>query len=120
MAKTTEITKKVKKEEKSTDYAIVKMAGKQFKVSPGQELEVNKIDAKKGDKIDIDDVLLVKKGDKVQIGKPVVDGAKVTFEVLGQKRGEKVRTFKYKAKSRSRKTRGSRQHITQLKVLKIQ
>lgn len=106
--------------EKQEDYAIIKISGGQMKVSEGKTYETKKISGKPGDKVELKDVLLVKKGKKVKVGKPLVDGAKVTLEIVEQKKGKKVRTFKYKAKSRYRKTRGSRQHLTVIKVVKIQ
>lgn len=101
-----------------TKYAVIQTGGKQYLVSPGLSLSVEKIEAKKGAKIDFDQVLLVT-GDKLKLGNPLVKGAKVQAEVLEQFRDKKIRVATYKAKSRYRKVKGHRQSKTKVKILKI-
>ena len=100
-------------------FAVIKISGVQLKVYEGSEYEVNKLDGKKGDIIEVNDVLLVHDGEDTKIGKPVVDGAKVTLEITSQKKDEKVRVFKYKAKARYRKEMGHRALITRVSVKSI-
>jgi len=116
-----ETAKTKKAEVKDTEkFAVVKISGVQLKVYEGKEYEINKLDGKKGDKLDIKEVLLVVDGENVQIGQPFVDGAVVKLEISSQKKGEKINGFVYKSKSRHRKKFGSRPLITRVKVAKIQ
>ena len=101
-------------------FAVIKISGVQLKVYEGKEYEVNKLDGKKGDKLDVKEVLLVADGENVQIGQPFVEGAVVKLEITSQKKGEKINGFVYKSKSRHRRKFGSRQLITRVKVSKIQ
>lgn len=103
----------------ATKYAIIKLAGVQLKVVEGANYEVNKLDLEKGSKFDVEEVLMVVDGDKVEIGKPLVTGAKVTLEVVSQKKDKKIVVFKYKSKSRYRKTNGHRSLITRVEVKSI-
>lgn len=97
-------------------YAVVKIQGKQYKVSEGEELLVDKIIDKKV----IPEVLLISEDGKVRIGKPRVEGGEVKFKILSeQEKGEKIDVFKYKAKSRYRKKIGFRPLYTKLLVEKI-
>jgi large subunit ribosomal protein L21 len=117
MAKTEKATKK---EEKNKDkFAVIEIAGGQIKVREGQEYEVKKLSGNKGDKIEIENVLMIADGDDVKIGEPYVKDAKVTLEITSQKKGEKVKVFKYKAKSRYRRKYGHRPAITRVLVKKI-
>lgn len=97
------------------DYAVVIVNGRQYKVSEGEEFLVDKIE---GDKADAQ-VLLLKKGEKMEIGTPVVEKAKVVLKVLGQEKGEKIHIRKYKSKSRYKKHVGFRPQYTRLMVEKI-
>lgn len=99
-------------------FAIIKTGGKQYKVSEGDVIKVEKIEAKSGDKIEFDQVLMVA-GDDVKVGSPVVEGAKVQAEVLDQKKNKKVVIFKFKAKKNYRKKKGHRQPYTLVKIEKI-
>lgn len=99
-------------------YAIIQTGGKQYRVSEGDKLKVEKIDQEKGASFDINEVLFVG-GDKTQIGKPLVDGAKVTVEVARQLRDKKIRVFKKKRRKGYRKTQGHRQNLTEIIVKKI-
>ena len=99
-------------------FAIIKTGGKQYKVSEGDVIKVEKIEAKSGDKIEFDQVLMVA-GDDVKVGSPVVEGAKVKAEVLDQKKDKKIVIFKFKAKKNYRKKKGHRQPYTLVKIEKI-
>lgn len=100
-------------------FAVIKISGVQLKVYEGSEYEVNKLDGNKGDTLEIKDVLLVADGENVKIGNPLVEGANVTLEITSQKKDEKIRVFKYKSKSRYRKTSGHRALITRVSVKSI-
>lgn len=100
-------------------YAVIMTGGKQYKVAPGDMLNVEKLDAKKGDTVEIKDVYLVSDGDKVSVGKPLVSDAKVTAEVLGNVRGDKILIFKHRRRKGFRKTIGHRQDFTTIKVKEI-
>jgi large subunit ribosomal protein L21 len=88
-------------------------------VVPGQSIEVERLDEEKGDTIELDKVLLVANGDKVKIGRPWVEGAKVIATVLDHGKGDKVTVFKYKPKVRYRKKTGHRQPYTKLAIEEI-
>lgn len=100
-------------------FAVIRTGGKQYRVSPGQRLKVEKLDATEGAAIHFDEVLLVADGDKVEIGAPTVKGAKVEAKVLGQGRDRKKIVFKYHSKSRYRKKKGHRQHFTEIEIARI-
>lgn len=100
-------------------YAIMESGGKQYKASPGQTIEVEKLSQEEGSVIEFDRVLLVADGDKVTVGRPVVSRAKVIATVLSQGKGEKVIVFKYKPKVRYRRKRGHRQPYSKLVIDKI-
>lgn len=97
-------------------YAIVETGGKQYKVSPGQTIEVDRLPVAEGDTVELSRVLLVGDGDDAIIGTPTVDGAKVTATCLGEKKGNKIIVFKYKAKTRYRRKKGHRQLYTVLHI----
>jgi len=100
-------------------YAIVLTGGKQYRVSPGDTIEVERLGAEEGSTIDLDKVLLVAHGDKVTVGTPTVQGAKVIAEVLGEEKGEKAIVFKYKPKAHYRRKKGHRQIHTRLAIREI-
>jgi large subunit ribosomal protein L21 len=99
--------------------AIIQLQGKQHLVTEGDVLEVDRLETEAGTKMDITDVLLTTNGTKTEVGAPLVKGAKVTVEVVEHGKGDKIRVFKYKSKSKYRKTNGHRQYQTTLKVVKI-
>ncbi len=107
------------KEEVKRMYAVIKTGGKQYKVVPGDMVRVEKLSAKPGDTIEIKDVFMIADGDKVSVGKPTVADAKVTVEVVGDGRGEKLLVFKHRRRKGFRKTIGHRQDFTTLKVKEI-
>ena len=100
-------------------YAIIETGGKQYKVSPGQTIDVERLDVAEGDAVELDRVLLIADGDKVTVGTPTVDGAKVVATSQGEGKGKKIIVFKYKPKVRYRKKTGHRQLYTRLVIDKI-
>lgn len=101
-------------------FAVIETGGKQYRVSPGSILEVEKIEAKEGSTISFDKVLMYQNSKDPILGTPFVEGITVTAEVLAQTRGQKIRVFTYKPKKRQRRTQGHRQQITQLKIMDIE
>ena len=99
-------------------YAIVTTGGKQYKVSQDDIINVEKLDAKVGDKINLD-VMMIVDGDKVTNGSPLVKNAEVVAEVLEHGKEDKIVVFKYKAKKNERKKQGHRQPYTKIKVVSI-
>ena len=100
-------------------YAVIETGGKQYRVEVGTQLEVELIDAKAGDTVTLDRVLLVADGETATIGRPVVAEASVSAEVLRQERGEKVIAFKYRPKARRRVKKGHRQELHVLRIADI-
>ena len=100
-------------------YAIIQLAGKQFKVAEGETLTVDRLETPAAETLKTSDVLLVAKDGETMIGEPMVKGATVTLKVLEHGKGEKIRVAKYKSKSRYRKVQGHRQYQTTLEVVSI-
>jgi large subunit ribosomal protein L21 len=100
-------------------YAVIETGGKQYRVEVGTQLEVELLDVEPGQSITLERVLLVADGAEAAIGTPVVDGAAVEAEVLGQTRGDKVIAFKYRPKARRRVKKGHRQDLTVLRIADI-
>jgi large subunit ribosomal protein L21 len=100
-------------------YAVIESGGKQHRVELGTEIQVDRLDAQPGDSITLERVLLIADGDETAIGQPVVDGATVSAEVLGQDRGRKIVVFKYKPKARTRVKKGFRAELTTLRITEI-
>jgi large subunit ribosomal protein L21 len=100
-------------------YAVIETGGKQYKVSPGQVVDVDRLLAEKGSKIELDKVLLVADSDKVIVGNPRVEGAKVLAEVVEEDRDDKIIVFKYKRKVRYRRKLGHRQWYSRLAIKEI-
>lgn len=101
-------------------YAIIETGGKQFKVAEGDVLKVELLHAEVGETVEIDKVLLVNKDGQLTVGKPYVEGAKVTLKVEENGKGKKIVVFKYKAKKNYRKKKGHRQPYTKVTVEKIE
>ena len=101
-------------------YAVIVTGGKQYKVAEGDTLKVGKIEQPTGESIVFDNVLLVGNGDDVKIGAPVVEGAKVTAEVVNQGRHDKIRIIKFRRRKHSMKRQGHRQWFTEIKITGIQ
>ncbi|MFC1962132.1 50S ribosomal protein L21 [Chloroflexota bacterium] len=100
-------------------YAIIESGGKQYQVSPGQVIDVGHLSVAEGEKVEVERVLLVADGEKVTVGKPVVDGAKVMATSRGNGREDKIIVLKYKPKVRYHKKTGHRQLYTRLTIDKI-
>jgi large subunit ribosomal protein L21 len=99
--------------------AVIKTGGKQYIVAPGQKIKIEKIDKKEGSEITFDEVLLLEKGKKVEIGTPFVKGAKVIGKIISHGKAKKLIVFKYKAKTRYKKKRGHRQPFTEVEIKSI-
>ena len=99
-------------------YAIIATGGKQYRVSEGDVIYIEKIDAQVDSTVSFD-VLLVEKDGDVTIGTPVVEGVKAEGKVVGQIRGEKIIVFKYKSKKNYRRKQGHRQPYTKVEITKI-
>jgi len=97
-------------------YAIVEIAGQQFKVTQGTKVYVNRLEANEGSKVEFDKVLLIDTDGKVQIGTPSVDGAKVAATVLSHLKGDKVIVFKKKRRKGYEKSNGHRQQLSQILI----
>lgn len=100
-------------------YAIIKTGGKQVKVSAGDIIHIEKLEAKAGEAVKFDQVLLASDGTNVQVGTPVLAGATVTGTVLEQKRDDKVIIFKKRRRQGYRRTKGHRQYLTVVQVTEI-
>ena len=100
-------------------YAIIETGGKQYKVTPGQTVDVEKLSAEEGSTVQLDKVLMIADGEKTTVGKPVIEGARVVATVKKNGKGDKVIVFKYKAKVRYRRKNGHRQLFTSLNIDKI-
>lgn len=100
-------------------YATIEFKGKQYKAEKDVVLTVDKLDAEKGSKIDIDTVLLVSDGDKISVGAPYVKGAKVTVVVEDTFKDKKVIVFKFKSKKDYHRTIGHKQQYTKVRVESI-
>src|ERR687885_492117 len=100
-------------------YAVVETGGKQYKVEPGSSVQVELLPADVGATVELDRVLLVGDGEAVEVGRPVVAGARVIAEVLGQDKGDKIIVFRYKRKVRYRRKTGHRQRLTRLLIKEI-
>ena len=97
-------------------YAIVRTGGKQYQVTSGDQVRVEKLEGSVGDSIDLNDVLMVVDGEEVKVGRPVLDSAKVTATIAEQGRGKKVIIFKKKRRKGYRLKKGHRQSYTALKI----
>jgi large subunit ribosomal protein L21 len=97
-------------------YAIVDIAGQQFKVEKDQKIFVNRLDGEAGSKVEFTEVLLVDNDGKISVGEPLVSGASVNATILAHARGEKVKIFKKKRRKGYQKETGHRQDLTQLKI----
>ena len=97
-------------------YAIIETGGKQYRVSPGQVVDVEHLNIASGLPVEVEKVLLVADGEKVTVGEPFIDGAKVLATSKGEGKGKKVIVFKYKPKVRYRKKTGHRQLYTRLMI----
>jgi large subunit ribosomal protein L21 len=100
-------------------YAIVDIAGQQFKVEKNQELFVHRLEGKEGGKVEFDRVLLIDNGGKVTVGTPSIDGAKVNAKIISHVKGDKVLVFKKKRRKGYQKLNGHRQYLTKIQIENI-
>ena len=100
--------------------AVIKTGGKQYIVEPGKKIKVEKIEGKEGKEITFKEVLLVEKNKKLEIGAPLVKGAKVLAKILSQGKRDKVVILKYKSKTRYRVKKGHRQQFTEVEITGIE
>jgi large subunit ribosomal protein L21 len=100
-------------------YAVIESGGKQHRVEPGEILNLEKIDVPTGESIDFDKVLLVADNDGLKIGKPYVDGGKVSAEIVSHGRGDKIKVIKFRRRKHYRKQMGHRQWYTRVKITDI-
>ena len=101
-------------------YAIIRDRGMQYRVEQGQVLTIDLIEeAEAGNQIELGEVLLIGDGETVKVGSPLVKGALVRAEVLGEKKGEKIIVFRYRNKKRYRRRTGHRQRYTQIRISEI-
>ncbi len=100
-------------------YAVIKSGGKQYRVQEGQTLKLEKIEVPTGESIDFDEVLLVGNDDEVKVGAPLVEGAKVSAEIVSHGRGDKVTIIKFRRRKHSMKRQGHRQWFTEVKITGI-
>ncbi len=100
-------------------YAVIQTGGKQYRVSQGDKVRVEKLSAAEGDSVELDKVLLVADGESVKIGSPYVAGGKVTATVRSHGRGDKVRIVKFRRRKHHLKRQGHRQYYTELEITGI-
>lgn len=100
-------------------YAIIKTGGKQYQVSTGDRLVVEKLEGNIGDSVSLDEVLLIADGEAITVGQPVVEGAKVVATITEQGKNRKIKVFKKKRRKKYRLMKGHRQPYTALKIAEI-
>ena len=100
-------------------YAVIKTGGKQYRLSEGEVIRVEKIDAEEGASVDLDQVLMIADGDNINIGTPYIEGARVTATVKAHGRGKKVEIMKFRRRKHHQKRTGHRQSYTELEVTGI-
>ena len=100
-------------------YAVIETGGKQYKVTEGIAVDIEKVDLKEGDELIFDKILLIAGDGAAQIGQPTIKGASVSAKIIAQIKGEKIHVSKFKAKARYRKAQGHRQLLTKVKIEKI-
>lgn len=100
-------------------HAIIKTGGKQYRISEGDILDVEKLNIEPGASATFEEVLSVGDGDSLKIGSPLVEGAKVTAEVIDQRKGVKVIAYKYRRRKGYQRTVGHRQKLTRVKITSI-
>ena len=101
-------------------YAIVEIAGQQFKVEKDQQIYVHRLENKEGSKVEFDNVLLIDNDGKIKVGAPAISGAKVTAKVVSHLKGDKVVVFKKKRRKGYRVKNGHRQALTEILIQKIE
>jgi large subunit ribosomal protein L21 len=100
-------------------YAVIETGGKQYKVSPGQKLKIEKLETEAGKEVLFDQVLLVAADDKISVGVPLVAGAQVTAQVLNHSRHKKIKIIKFRRRKHYDRQYGHRQHFTEVEITGI-
>ncbi|MEQ8165457.1 MAG: 50S ribosomal protein L21 [Alphaproteobacteria bacterium] len=100
-------------------FAVVRTGGKQYRVAPGDVIQVEKLAGEAGETITLDDILMVNDGKTTMLGTPVVKGASVTAEIVAQARADKILVFKKKRRKHYRRLNGHRQEVTVLRISAI-
>ena len=100
-------------------YAVIKTGGKQYRVDPGKEVRVEKLDGELGDSVIFDQVLMASDGENIRVGKPFLEDTKVVGRITQQGKNKKILVFKYKRRKGYRKKMGHRQQFTQIKIDEI-
>jgi len=100
-------------------YAVIETGGKQYRVSQGQRIRVEKLNADEGATVDLDKVLMVANGEDIKLGKPYVDGGKVTATIKAHGRGKKVMIIKFRRRKHHQKVQGHRQSYTEIEITGI-
>jgi len=100
-------------------YAVIATGGKQYKVTKGETLRVEKLDGEEGSTVKLDGVLMVADGDKVEVGTPTLDNASVTAKIMADWRGKKGEIIKFRRRKQSRNQAGHRQSYTEIEVTDI-
>ena len=100
-------------------YAVVKTGGKEYRVSEGDLIRVEKLDGKVGDQVTLKDILMVSQGDQVELGNPLLNHVVITAEIVQEIKGKKVLTYKMKKRKNYRRFKGHRQTYAYLKVKDI-
>ncbi len=100
-------------------YAIVEIAGQQFKVEKDRTIFVHRLQTAEGEQVEFEKVLLIEDGKDIKVGTPTVSGAKITAKVLSHMRGDKVKVFKKKRRQGYQKLNGHRQDLTQIQIENI-
>ena len=101
------------------EYAVIETGGKQYTVHPGETLQVEKLSSAPQETLELDRVLLIARDGNIKVGQPLIEGARVKAEVVGNGKAPKVTAFKYKNKTRYKRKIGHRQQYTQLKIIEI-
>ena len=100
-------------------YAVIKTGGKQYRVSEGETVKIEKLEAEEGAKVEFDNVLMIADGDNVKVGAPTVSGGKVTGTVKSQGRHKKIEVIKFKRRKHHDKRTGHRQYFTEVEITGI-
>lgn len=100
-------------------YAVIKTGGKQYRIQVGEKLKIEQLEVESGGELIIDQVLMIADGENVSMGKPLVEGARVSATVLGQGRHDKIRIFKMRRRKHYQKHQGHRQNYTEIQITGI-
>ena len=101
-------------------YAVVETGGRQYRVQPGDTLDVERLPGDVGDTVELNSILMVGDGAEVTLGTPLLETARVTAEIMAHKRGDKLIVFKFKRRKNYRLKQGHRQALTSLKIIDVQ